>query len=398
VQMIRKVRELGYKALVVDREAGCVGAQAGDFFEQVDTTDFAGVKRVAERYGIIGSLTASSDVAVPTACYINEVLRLPRQGDRIHHVVADKSLMKKCFVLGGVSSPAFYIVENEEQLQAVQDVVEREMPLTGFIVKPADSSGSRGVAKLETASELAEKVEAARAFSRTGKVIVEEFIEGVKIGVETFSLAGDMRLCLHHNSTLSPGMINIGHSFPLAMSEETMRLIRDECEKALRSIGIENGPVNFDLIIDEQGQPFVLEINARLAGTRLPELVQAHCGIDLLDLTVRVAAGEVVEIPEINRHTPVAVRILHFDVAGRIEKIGPVEHLFETYPVMDFRLDLGAGMQVVPFSAPAHQYGYVICKGDTVEQAERNCFEFLEELKGKIVFDEMGWGVDEAIV
>jgi biotin carboxylase len=376
---IEQAQRLGLKALVVDRDRDCVGARFADFFERVDTTDAIEVEQVARAYGIVGSMTLSSDLAVPTCCEVNEKLDLPMQGRGISRVVADKQQMKTAFAEGGVCSPHFYTIRNAEELADVQAIVERDIADTGFIVKPADSSGSRGVSKLTDARDLEPCVDLAREFSRNGTVIVEEFVEGMKFGVETFSMDGKMVLCLPHNSTSGPNMISVGHSFPIMVPDLQVEMIRNECARALESLGIVNGPANFDLILDHVGRPWVIEINARLGGVRLTELVRIHSGVDLRELTVRQASGESLPIPVASRNHPVAVRILHFEHEAVIRHVPSCQNLFSAYQVIEAGIDLQPPQQVQPLSLPIFQYGYVLCAGDSAEEAERNCERFLSE-------------------
>ncbi|WP_203364592.1 hypothetical protein, partial [Bacillus sp. REN10] len=92
---IERAQALGMKVVVIDRDPTCIGASKADYFECVDTTDFIGAERVARHYNVVGSMTMSNDLGVPTSCYVNETLNLPSQGQGLIDLLTDKYKMRE---------------------------------------------------------------------------------------------------------------------------------------------------------------------------------------------------------------------------------------------------------------------------------------------------------------
>ena len=161
----------------------------------MDTVDYESVKAVAEKYGIVGSMTISSDIAVPTVCRVNEALGLPVQGYGIADAVTDKGLMRKRFLENKVASPAFFEVTNLDDLYEIRGVLEARFESSPFMVKPSDSSEAE-VSRIDHIKDLPGAYEEALRFSRNGKVVIEEYIDGLEIGAQAFSIGGEMKLFL----------------------------------------------------------------------------------------------------------------------------------------------------------------------------------------------------------
>ncbi|OZI13490.1 hypothetical protein CEW92_01260 [Bacillaceae bacterium SAS-127] len=375
---IQKAQALGMNAVVVSNDPHCIGASIADYFECVDTTDFEGVEQVARQYKVVGSMTMSNDVAVPTSCYVNEKLNLPMQGKALIQLATDKYLMREKFATHQVNSPKFYQIRDSDDLTFVKHKLKSALKTESFIVKPNDSSGSRGVSRITTSEELDEAVQYAVGFSRNKSVIVEEFIDGIEIGAQTFSVDGKVIYCFVHNDKVS-NMVPIGHSFPSVYTKEQVSRIEEECEKALTSLGIENGPSNIDIIIDSDGVPFVIEVGARLGATKLPELVMLHSDIDLTTLTIQLASGQKVECLPVTQNEAVAVEMITVDQDGIIEKIGDVSSLVRKYQPVDFELRLSEKQKITKLKSGQDQYGHVIFTGTSAVEAEEKCAEFITE-------------------
>lgn len=380
-------KELGMKVLVVDRDPACLGAAHADFFERVDTTDFAAVERVARHYNIVGSMTMSNDVAVPTSCFVNEGLGLPMQGEGLVELMTNKYKMRKRYAEYGVSSPAFYEVTEETDLMELAAQLWGEESSASFITKPSDGSGSQGITKLTEAAQLTSAVQKALNSSRSGRVIIEEFIEGLEIGAVGFCSNGQMEYCFVHNDKVS-NMIPVGHSFPSFLSDKQVERIQQECERALKSLGLNNGPSNIDLIIDEQGTPYLIEIGARLPATRLPELVNAYAGIDLVKLTVQQATGESIVCPLPMTVQPVAAEMINFAEGGIVRSIHSYAHLLEEWQPADMEWNLKEGDEINSLTSGRNHYGHVTFMASSAAEAEAKCEAFLSELKSCLVIEQ----------
>ena len=196
----------------------------------------------------------SSTDGVPS----KRALGLPVQGYGIADAVTDKGLMRKRFLENKVASPAFFEVTNLDDLYEIRGVLEARFESSPFMVKPSDSSGSRGVTRIDHIKDLPGAYEEALRFSRNGKVVIEEYRWFGDRRPSVFYWWRDETVFMH-NDTVSPNMIPVGHSMPISMAPDRVDICREECAKALKALGIVNGPSNIDIIVSRDGSRILLK-------------------------------------------------------------------------------------------------------------------------------------------
>lgn len=377
---IQKAKELGLAVLVVDGRSGLPSAKMADYFVKEDITNVAAVEKIARKYRIIGAMTRN-EKAVQTVCYINERLGLPKQGTRLGDKITDKAVMREIFLRNGVRSVRFFTVEDEDDQQLVKKLLMKWLPRTPFIVKPTDRAGANGVTKVEQIEKFDEAVEVARNAGRNGKIIVEEFVEGQEVGAQCLCVRGKMVLCLLSKKFVSPDLKTVGHAYPVDLPLSQIKEIKRECRKALKCLGVRNGPTTIDIRINRSGEPFIVDIGARAGGNRLPELIACHTGIDFVKESVRLAVGKKVRLP-VKRKVPAALLHLHFHKPGVVKSVKPYRRLVKKYNPTDIMLNLHEGMKVGP---KYQSHGYLLCKG---KDAVRRCSVFIRKIKRSIEWRE----------
>ncbi|RFU60465.1 ATP-grasp domain-containing protein [Peribacillus glennii] len=376
--VIRKAQELGLRVLVIDPDKNAIAARRANYFEVEDPNCLECVEKIARKYNVVGSMTRN-ELYVATVCFLNEVLNLPKQGEDIGDSVRDKYVMKQAFKRDGITMPdPFYKIENKGELETVRAKLKKDLLDSPFIVKPSDQRGSIGITKIEKLRGFDKAVAKALKRANNQRVIVEKFIDGEQLGAQGFSIDGELVKCFISRKTSSPTFVSLGHSFPIDLSPEVIWDIEEECAKALRSLGIINGPSTIDINLDKQGKPHIIEIGARAGGTVLPETILAHTGIDLIKASVALASGRKVEFP-MPKNVPVAAHKLCFPKSGKIKNIRNYRKLIQHYKPADFKLNINRNMNVIA----NREYGYVIITGNT-GIAEKKCSEFILELRNLI--------------
>ena len=153
------------------------GFAVADEVCHINTVDYEAVLKVAREKQIDGIVTAGTDVAVITIGKVCDELGLKGLSFEAARIASDKMLMKERYEAGGVRSARFRRVGLEEDPR--QAVRELAYPL---IFKAVDSSGSRGITRVNDPSGIPGAVEAVKATTRKDYYIVEEFLEGEEFG------------------------------------------------------------------------------------------------------------------------------------------------------------------------------------------------------------------------
>ena len=172
VVAIKAARNLGYYTILCDFLPDNPGQYVADKFYLVSTTDKNAVLEVAQKEQIDGVLAYASDPAAPTAAYIAEKLGLPGNPYRSVEILCNKDQFRKFLLENGFSAPKATGYSFAED--ALKDKTSYEYPI---IIKPVDSSGSKGATVLYSENGLVDALEFAFSFSRCHRIIVERFIE-----------------------------------------------------------------------------------------------------------------------------------------------------------------------------------------------------------------------------
>jgi biotin carboxylase len=252
------------------------------------------------------------------------------------------------------------------------------------IIKSPDSSGSRGVVKVNSLEQVEDAFEEGMKYTRGRKLLVEEFITGIEVGAQGFSVQGQCHMALVHDDILSPPpyMIPVGHAFPSSLERETISGVEKSVKDAVDALGIQTGPSNIDLIIDKNGQARIIEIGARIGATCLPELVYYHTGIDWVKQTIKASIGEYPELIK-NKMQPCAAFILEAPEDGIFQGYTiPLE--IEKHPdVLEWEVTASIGQTVDRLRKGTDRIGKVVTRGITQKKA----IELANKFRDSLSFD-----------
>ena len=373
VPLIQKAKEMGIYTIAVSIPGKYPGFAIADQVCYENTVDYERILEVAKREKIDGIVTAGTDVAVITIGKVCDELGLPGLSFEAAKIASNKILMKKKYEEYGVRTARFREVSFEDDLY--EKTAELNFPL---IFKAVDTSGSRGIIRVNSREEFEAARALVKASSRTNFFIVEEFIEGEEFGAQAFVYRGEVKFILPHGDYVFQGDtgVPIGHFAPYDLAPEIVEDTKVQLTKAIESMGLDNCAINADFIL-KGGKTYVLELGGRSGATCLAELVSIYYGFDYYEKLIRAALGEDVEFPQ-EHAVPNASMLLRSDRDGVIRAIendnGPDEDVYE------IQFDYGVGDEVKKFRVGPHRIGHVIAKGETLEKA----VEKLDEALGKI--------------
>lgn len=291
VPIIKKSKKMGYYTIVADYDEKAPGMQFADKTYLVSTNDKDGILEVSKNENIDGILT-TSDSPVNVVAYVSRVLGLHGMSEEVARICTNKYLQREVMLKNGIKTPYFKLCSNDENLSVYTDFP--------YIVKPCDSSASRGVKKVSNASELSDAFKDALSYSRSGKVLIEGFITGREFSVET--------LTQNHKTTI----VNITEKFtkgeeegyfvedthlePARLTKKERELIEHEVMATLHAIGFNNCPSHTEVKLNSKGA-FIIETACRLGGDYITsDLVPLSTGIDMLENLILLALGEPINV------------------------------------------------------------------------------------------------------
>lgn len=294
---VLKAKELGYEVHCFSWRDGAVCEKHADYFYPISIVEKEDILKECRRIGIDGITTIASDVAVLTVNYVASRMGLLSNPDEYSETTTNKYLMRECFTRNGVPSPRYTIADEHDSYH----IEAFQFPL---IVKPTDRSGSRGVEKVLDPVQLSDAIQRAKKESFSNSAIIEEFVTGREISVESISYQGKHYILQITDkvTTGEPFFVELEHHQPSTLSCDIQARVKEIVLHALTALHIEYGASHSELKITEDGDIRVIEIGARMGGDFIGStLVRLSTGYDFLEGVLKVAMGEFTE-PVITEH------------------------------------------------------------------------------------------------
>lgn len=333
--LIHAARRLGLVTVVADQDAAAPGLALADHAAQVSTRDVPALLELCRELrgrgvDLRGVTVMGSDIPDVVAA-LADAMGWPGPSARTARLATDKLRMREQLAHSGIAVPAFAPAPGVADALAFWRACRCER----VVVKPTDRAGARGVRLVREAAELAPALEAARAASRSGRVMIEEFVPGPQISTET--LLSEARAATpgfadrnyedtrgHH-----PLLLENGGWMPSALDAATRSAVCELAERAARALGILRGVAKGDLVLDAARGPLLIEMAARLGGGDFgATLVPLSSGVDYVPAALAIALGEEPDWSAlVPRRARVVVNRYLFAPPGRLDAVRGVEEL-----------------------------------------------------------------------
>ena len=293
---ILAAKELGYRAVIADANPCAPCVSLADYFAPVDLKDRDALVRLADEVNARGDLaavfTAGTDFSASVA-YVAEHCGLAGHSYEAALNASDKVRMRVCFSQAGVPSPAFVEVTGA-QVASLADAAERGLLELPKVVKPCDNMGGRGCRLVRTSGEFLPAVQEALRASRTGRAILEDYMDGTEYSIDAIVCGGTLTVTgfADRHIQYPPYFIEMGHTLPSAASDRVKHELVSTFALGVRALGLRHGVAKADIKYTKRGA-MIGEIAARLSGGYMSGWTYPYAsGVALTTLALRVALGE----------------------------------------------------------------------------------------------------------
>ena len=324
VVAIETAKRLGYYTILCDYLPDNPGQYHADKFYSVSTTDKEAVLEIAEKESIDGVIAFASDPAAPTAAYVAENLNLPTNPLKSVEILCNKDRFRGFLADNGFNCPMS--IGYCDLIKAKNDIESDKFKFP-IIIKPVDSSGSKGVTVLHEKDDLENAIKFASSFSRSSRIIVEEFIEKKHqylVGGDIFVNNGKVTIWglmnCHRDNNVNP-LVPVGKSYPANISESDLENVKNTLQNLVDKLGIRFGAMNVELIIDQNDRVFLIDVGPRNGGNMIPDLLGMIFNVDVVELSVRAAVGEMLGNGIYHSIPYYATHNLHSSKNGRLKTI-----------------------------------------------------------------------------
>jgi biotin carboxylase len=367
IPSIKTARSLGYYVITCDYLPDNPGHKFAHEYHNISTIDKEAVLKLSETLIIDGIVCYASDPAASTAAYVAEKMGLPGNPYESVEVMTHKDKFRDFLGRNGFQTPNAKGYRSYDEAKA-----EVEAFIFPVMVKPVDSSGSKGVTKIASAEDLKSAVNHALGFSRSKRIIVEEFVEksGYQIAGDGFLWNGKIVFrCFanEHFNLYGNSFVPVGESWPYNMPAQLHDKVHNEVQRLLSLLKMRQGAFNVDIRLDNEN-PVLMEIGPRNGGNLIPQVIQYATGVDMVKYTIKAAVGE--DCSELRMVEPTgywSCYMLHSKTTGVFQQL-VYNDAISTQNIVECNLLCRKGDYVRPFNASNETLGTMILKFDTMDE------------------------------
>lgn len=389
VVAIKTAKNLGYYTVLCDYLPDNPGQYVADKYYNASTTDVEAVYQIAKDEQVDGILAYASDPAALPAAIVAERLEFPTNPVKSVEILDLKYPWRQFLQKHGFACPKFFSFHPDTSFDEIKaNCTDFTFPV---VVKPTDSSGSKGVTRLDSWKGFEKAVAWADSYSRNKVLLIEEFIQRgfpAVIGGDIFVWDGTIVLygemsCLR-DTEKSP-LIPIGEQMPSGLNEKQQANVHSELQRIVTALDIRFGELNIEIILDKDDNVHFLELGPRAGGNMIPIQLGDAFGIDLVKANVQAAMGvkpdfldkPVKELPGCYVHY-----VLHSYKAGTFKGIEIDESIAKNvYREVIYKKE---GDPVEVFDGAGKALGIIFLHFDTVEQMHDFCDKHNSLIKIKL--------------
>jgi len=385
---IRKAKELGYYTVLCDFLSDNPGQYLADSFHLVSTTDKDAVLAVAREEQIDGIVAYSSDPAAPTAAYVANIMGLYGMNYNVVRHFCEKHMFREFLIENKFNVPQSIEVRVPYEVNSI-DYSNLQFPV---IVKPTDSSGSKGITVLQDATGLADALKYAQEYSRNKTLIIEEFIvrdHPYVIEAEIFAINGKVvswGLINSIRDQRSNPLLPSAYTYPLDLTDGRKAIVRNEVSRLVAATGNTSGAFNIEMIIDCHNRLFFLDAGPRNGGNMLPEFISMISNKDIVEATLRVAMGDTNNLDvELDGESGGywGLGVLHTAEAGKFN--GITYSSLAKKSLLRENIQKELGQEVHPFERCNDLVGLNFCHFDSKEEMEGVMCDMYRSMKVELI-------------
>ena len=286
--LVNKAKEMGIEThcFAWDKEGFTQCKGIADYFHPVSTLEKERILEICKEIKVDGVTSIMNDFAMPTVAFVAQGMGLIGNNYEDMLIPGNKFLARQAYKKNGVSSPKFALVTENVDLN------DFKYPL---IVKPTDGRSTMGVFKVEKEEDLQNAIKLSLENSYRKEVLIEEFIEGVEVSLDSISYKGKHYILAIKERELTQGInskVKTAGHWPLELPVEIKEKLINENKKALDAINFKYGATNNEFRINKDGEVFLIEVNPRMAGDCSHIIMQLYNGYDIVKGVIDVALGQ----------------------------------------------------------------------------------------------------------
>lgn len=314
--LIKCARKLDMYTIVASPDENEPGFAYADERVYIDLRDKEKVYEVAKDLQLDGIITDQAETPVKTVAYVADRLNLPGIGNDKAELFTNKFLMRETCRKLGIDTIKYKLVDNIEDAVSFYNTLD-----TDAIMKPIDSAGSRGVIKIDSLEDIINNFEYTKSASKTGKVIVEEYIDGKELLLDGVVFNGVYQtiICGEYIKCEAPGVFSeyMG-KYPAEITTEQYDRVNELVKKIIEGFGLNWGRTHTEVKINERGV-WLMETAARGGGRYISSgIVPLMTDFSSEEFLLKACTGQIDDFPKIQSKNVSAGYVSFFLPKGEV--------------------------------------------------------------------------------
>jgi len=238
-----------------------------DEFWMINTNDIDTLEQKCKEENIGAVICGISEFNLEMTMELCKRLGLPTYcTPEAWHYSRDKADFKALCKRVGAPVPEDYTVTDaltEDELGKVKFPV---------MVKPVDMSGNRGISYCYTKEDLVAAYKYARSLSKNDKIIVERMLHGKEWWAGYALADGEISLLSLNGMYAQPGVPANCYTITSTVSDKVEKFIKEvnpKIEEVLKAVGCKEGFAWVQVMLDEDGHFYIIEMGYRLTGEEI---------------------------------------------------------------------------------------------------------------------------------
>ncbi|MBN6886061.1 biotin carboxylase [Cytobacillus horneckiae] len=383
-------KKLGYKGLLLTNDFSQYNDFEGIEYVICDTNNIKELSATIEYIGIesIVGILSTSEYYIEISAELAKQYGYDINNPTFIKNYRDKALLRtKLSKKKQIKQPKYKIIEKHTDLKNYNDNIN--FPC---IVKPSMDSGSNDVKLCFNTEEvynhvkvILEKDTNMRNQKMHPKVLIEEYIEGSEYSVEFFVNKEELNLIgITEKTTMgTPFFVEYRHIFPALISQDIKELILKTVSNATDELGYLRGALHAEIKI-YKGDCYIIEINPRLAGGMIPELVKESAGIDILEQHILSILNKR-EIENIHIKSFSGIQFITAPSDGILEQINGIEEIKKLPEFHLASINAKSGANVRKAKNSSDRLGYFILNSNSYKELNDKLNLIIEKINIKVI-------------
>ncbi len=386
VSLIIKAKEMGYKTYVTDNNPNAYAKKFADVPCNINGVDADALVELVKNENIDAVIVGVAEALIPTYCEVCKRLNYPcfatlEQFDIMIH----KDKFKETCRQYGVPVVEEFSIDEPDKI---------EYPV---VVKPVDSSSSKGISICENFKQLNIGIEKALSFSPSKTILIEKYMNGIEAIVYYIIQDGIptlVAMCDRYTSKEQIGITQLPSAY-IFPSKHLNKYISETDKKVcnmLQAMNIQNGVLFLQAFIENDSVRFY-EPGFRLNGAQEHMIVSALTDIDAKELllnyalTGKMGDKRVLELAAPDFHGKWACKLSPLIREGVIGKIEGVEEIKALEGVVDIYPNYVNGDKVKGLGTQRQMAANIFIIADEKNTLKQRVQKVINTFK---VFDENG--------